>query len=75
MISTGPSHSRATRDLSFTIPLDLRRATEESLAVYKKNAIWNEVDDQLHAIWSVSLSRRTFWLLIVSSGVKGFVLF
>ena len=33
------------------------------------------VGDQLHAIWSVSLSQRTYWPLMVSLAVKGSVLF
>ena len=41
----------------------------------EKKAKSTEVGNQLHAIWSVSLSQRTDWPLIVSSAVKGFVLF
>ena len=41
----------------------------------EKKAKSTEVDDQLHAIWSVSLSQLTYWLLMISSAVKGFVLF
>ena len=36
----------------------------------KKRAKSNEVDDQLHAIWSVSLCQCTYWPLIVGSAVK-----
>ena len=41
----------------------------------EKKAKSNEVDDQLHAIWSVLLSQHTYWPLMVSSAVKGSVLF
>jgi hypothetical protein len=48
---------------------------QEVLLFLKKKAKSNEAGDQLHAIWSVLLSRRTYWPLMVSSVVKGFVLF
>ena len=35
----------------------------------------NDVDDQLHAIWSVSLSQCIYLPLMVGFVVKGFVLF
>ena len=41
----------------------------------EKKAKANDLDDQLHAIWSISLSRRTYWPLMVSSVVKGFFWF
>ena len=48
---------------------------QEVLSFMEKKAKSKDVDDQLHAIWSVSLSQRTYWPLMVSSAVKGFVLF
>ena len=47
----------------------------EVLFLTEKKAKSAEVDDQLHAIWSVSLSQCTYWPLIVSSAAKGFALF
>ena len=47
----------------------------EVLSFMEKKAKSNDVNDQLHAIWSVSLSQGAYWLLMVSSAVKGFVLF
>ena len=44
------------------------------LSFMEKRAKLNDVDDQLHAIWSVFLSRRMYWRVVVS-WVKGFVLF
>ena len=41
----------------------------------EKKAKATHVDDQLHAIWSVSQSRCTYWPLIVSSALKGIVWF
>ena len=38
----------------------------EVLSFIEKRAKSNEVDDQLHAIWSVSQSQRTYWPLIIS---------
>jgi len=51
------------------------RQLQKVLSFMKTKARSTEVDDQLHAIWSVSLSRRTYWPLRVRSAVKGFVLF
>ena len=51
------------------------RQLQEVLSFMEKKAKSTEVDDQLHAIWSVSLSQPTYWPLTVSSAVKGFVLF
>ena len=48
---------------------------QEVLSFMEKKANATDVGDQLHAIWSVSLSRRTYWPLIVSSAVEGFALF
>ena len=48
---------------------------QEVLLFMEKKAKSTEVDDQLHAIWSVSLFRRTYWPLMVSFAVKGFVWF
>jgi hypothetical protein len=48
---------------------------KEVLWFIEEKARSTDVDDQLHAIWSVSLSQRTSWSLMVSSAVKGFVLF
>ena len=48
---------------------------QEVLSFIEKKAKSTEVDNQLHAIWSVSLSQRTYRPLTVSSAVKGFVLF
>ena len=42
----------------------------EVLSFIEKRAKSNEVDDQLHAIWSVSLCQCTYWPLIVGSAVK-----
>jgi hypothetical protein len=48
---------------------------QDVLSFMEKKAKSTEVDDQLHAIWSVSLSQCTYWPLMASSAVKGFVLF
>ena len=48
---------------------------QEVLSFIEEKAKSTDVDDQLHAIWSVSLSRRTYLPLIVNSLVKGFVSF
>ena len=49
---------------------------QDVLSFMKMKAKSNEVDDQLHAIWSVSLwSRRTYYPLMISSVMKGFVSF
>ena len=52
-----------------------KRQLEEVLSFLKEKAKSKEVNDQLHAIWLVSLSQRTYWPLMISSAVKGFVLF
>ena len=42
----------------------------------KEKAKSTDIDDQLHAIWSgFRYLSRTYWPLMVSSAVKGFVLF
>ena len=48
---------------------------QEVLSFLEEKAKSKEVGDQLHAIWSVPLSQRTYWPLMVSSAVIGFVLF
>ena len=48
---------------------------QEVLLFLEQKAKSKEVDDQLHAIWSVSISQRTYWPLMVSPAAKGFVLF
>ena len=48
---------------------------QEVLSFIEEKAKSTEVDDQLHAIWSVPLSQHTYWPLMDSSAVKGFVLF
>ena len=47
----------------------------EVLSFIEERAKSGEVNDQLHAIWSVSLSRCRYWPLTINSAVKGFVLF
>jgi hypothetical protein len=70
-------HSRAIRILhdSPGFEIDDEKLLQGVLLFMEKNAKVTDVDDQLHAIWSVSLSWCTYWPLIVSSAVKGFVLF
>ena len=48
---------------------------QEVLSFMEEKSKSTDVDDQLHAIWSVSLSQRIYWPLMVDSLVKGFVLF
>ena len=49
---------------------------QDVLSFMKMKAKSKEVDDQLHAIWSVSLlSRSTYYPLMISSVMKGFVSF
>ena len=48
---------------------------QEVLSFMEEKAKSTDVDNQLHAIWSVLLSQRTYWLLMINSAVKGFVLF
>ena len=48
---------------------------QEVLSFMDEKSKSTDVDDQLHAIWSVSLSQRTYLPLMVNSLVKGFVLF
>jgi hypothetical protein len=43
---------------------------QEVLSFMEMRAKSNEVDDQLHAIWSVSLSQCTSWPLIVGSAQR-----
>jgi hypothetical protein len=52
-----------------------KKQLQEVLSFMEEKAKSREVDDQLHAIWLVSLSQRTYWPLMVKSAVKGFVLF
>ena len=52
-----------------------KKQLEEVLSFLEKKAKSTDVDDQLHAIWSVSLSQHTYWPLMVCSVVKGSVLF
>ena len=48
---------------------------KEVLSFMEKKAKSKNVDNQLHAIWLVSLSQFIYLPLMVSSVVKGFVLF
>ena len=48
---------------------------QEVLSFLEKKAKSTDVDDQVHVIWSVSLSQHTYWPLTVSSAAKGSVLF
>ena len=43
---------------------------QEVLSFMEEKAKARNVDDQLHAIWSVSLSHHTYWTLMFSSAVK-----
>ena len=52
-----------------------KRQLQEVLSFIEEKAKSTDVDDQLHAIWSVSLSQCTFRQLMVDSAIKGFVLF
>jgi hypothetical protein len=52
-----------------------KKQLEEVLSFLEEKAKSTDVDDQLHAIWSVSLSRLTYRPLMGGSAVKGFVLF
>ena len=52
-----------------------KRQLQEVLSFMEMKAKSTDVDDQLHAIWSVSLSQRTYQPLIIKSAVKGFVSF
>ena len=52
-----------------------KKQLQEVLSFIEEKAKSNDVDNQLHVIWSVSLSQCTYWPLMVSSAVKGFVLF
>ena len=51
-----------------------KKGLQKVLSFLEEKAKSKEVDDQLHAIWSVSLSQRTNWPLMISSAMKGFVL-
>ena len=48
---------------------------QEVLSFIEEKSKSKDVDDQLHAIWLVSLSQFTYWPLIVNSVLEGFVLF
>ena len=52
-----------------------KKQLQEVLSFIEEKAKSGDVDDQLHAIWLVSLSKYTYWPLIVSSAVKGFASF
>ena len=52
-----------------------KKQLQEVLSFIEKKARSNNVNDQLHAIWSVLLSQRTYQPLMDSSAVKGSVLF
>jgi hypothetical protein len=52
-----------------------KKQLQEVLSFLEEKAKSTDVDDQLHAIWSVSLSQLIYRPLMVSSAVKGFVLF
>ena len=52
-----------------------KKQLEDVLSFLEKKAKSTDVDDQLHAIWSVSLSQLIYQPLMGGSSVKGFVLF
>ena len=52
-----------------------KKQLQEVLSFLEEKAKSTDVDNQLHAIWSVSLSQLIYRLLMGGSALKGFVLF
>ena len=52
-----------------------KKQLQEVLSFLEEKAKSTDVDNQLRAIWSVSLSQLIYRLLMGGSALKGFVLF